>query len=199
LSLDVIKQKALLAQVHWSLEDSEFYDCTLSRRVCVKHLDGIPASFSLNNVFTSRARPVAPGDCVDLQEGRYELASTRSDISCEIKVVSIYADDAPLSLDPRCAIRLGGTWRTPEGETLLCSEPNPGLASCSGLSGLGLGFLTASLNARGTHALLTGTFYTGAYSAASGELTWKSGTLVGQIRRTGYPAKEVTLRRVDER
>lgn len=201
LSMAAIRALALKAGVPWQLMDSEFYDCTISRRLCTA-VDGelAPASITMSNLFTVASHSVSMGACADIPEGKYKVVLPTGSLSCEPQYLSIFGADDALTLTLRCAPRLGGTWRTEDGDTMLCVEAEAGAAICSGLSRVGFGIFEGRLSANGKHVTLSGNFRTslGTQRVASGELTWASGRLSGQVQREQNPPRDIKLQRVED-
>jgi hypothetical protein len=201
LSMRAIQAKAQAAAIPWQLVENESFDCNRARRVCVTVESGVtPPGLALQSVFRLGSANVAPGACVDLPEGKYELKASGG-ATCEPRYVSLYAADDALQLALDCQPALGGMWHTADGDWLSCLNGNLGSFTCSGLFSLGNGMLEATFTTGGARVSVSGSFVspTGTRHPASGNLVWSGGRLSGQIRREQYPAKTIELTKEETR
>jgi len=195
LSLRAIEGMARTSNVLWQLTEARSFDCTIHRRCCpVTH--GTPASPSIafENLAGGVSATVDIGSCADLAEGSYELRSTSNSLVCEPRSLDVYGGAAPLEVLVSCALRLDGTWQSPEGAELYCLGSVQGVADCAGLATLGLGAFEGRLVANGARVSLSGTF---AGFGASGDLHWSAGRLTGEIRRQNQSPIVLNLKRAE--
>lgn len=202
LSMAAIRAFAEVGNVPWQLTYSEYYDCTAVRNVCfTAETEIAPASVSMKNIFASGTFPLPRDACVALPEGRYEIVVPPLGPTCEPKSIAVYAAAADLQLALRCSVALMGTWRTEDGDELLCAETQMGSAQCSGLIRQGYGMFTGSISAKNQGFSVLGSFFdpTGNSRQASGTLHWSGGFLVGEIRRQLEPPRPLKLKRMEEK
>jgi len=204
LSLATIRKAALVAQIPWQLEDSEFYDCTLKRTVCATIDRGVlPTAVTLRDVYGSEVFSLPVNECTAVPEGKYEIKPTPSEITCEPRNVVLYAQPDHLPLALHCAVSLAGAWRAKGKVELTCIDMGIGSAQCGGLAALGLGFFQGQLHVddSGRHISLSGYFsdaVSGNPRNASGSLTWRAGHLSGEVGLTNGSLAPVELAREEE-
>ncbi|MEA2325525.1 MAG: hypothetical protein QOE68_484 [Thermoanaerobaculia bacterium] len=198
LSMRAIKDKAFgKSAVPWQLVESEFFDCSHTRRVCVNVERGVtPPAIRLRNLFRDGEASLRTGGCVDLPEGKYETLSSGS-TACEPRTIRVYAGAAPMQVKLECTPVLTGTWHTAGGDWLICNDNTFGTANCSGLNSLQNGLLEAAFSANGTRVSVTGSFTSplGTQRSATGTLMWTAGRLKGQIRTGDARPQPVELMR----
>lgn len=202
LSMSAIREFAGVADVPWQLVYSEYYDCTVTRNVCFTvETEVAPASVTMRNIFAPGSYSLTAGSCTALPEGRYEIVVPPLGPTCEPKIISVYSAAEDLRLALRCSVALMGTWRTEDGDELLCVEIQMGRAQCSGLARQGFGFFEGSVNARGQSLTILGSFSdpSGNSREASGSLRWSGEFLIGEIRRQLEPPKQLKLKRVEDK
>jgi hypothetical protein len=202
LSLSAIRMAAERARIPWQLADYEFFDCSKTRRVCLSVEGEVgPSRVDLTRPSQPAAASIEVNQCADIPSNKYQIAIPTGDPTCEPSVVNIFADASNLALSLRCAPALRGAWRTEEGDELMCVSAEPGNAQCTGLQGLGLGFLQARLTARGRRVDVLGMFIDGLGNqhTAKGDLTWTPHRLVGEVHREGYPPRTIDLTRDQRR
>jgi hypothetical protein len=202
LSMSAIRAIAELVDVPWQLTYSEYYDCTAIRKVCLTAETEIaPASISMRSIFASGSYSLSRDACATLPEGRYEIVMPSLGLTCEPKSIAVYAAAADLQLALRCSVALMGTWRTEDGDELLCAEIQMGSAQCSGLGKQGYGMFTGSINARNQGFSILGSFFDPAGNSreANGSLHWSGGFLVGEIRRQLEPPRQLKLKHLEEK
>lgn len=201
LSMSAIRAKAALALVPWQLGHAEYYDCTAVRNVCLAvESEVAPKGVNLRNLFSPGSYPLSPGSCAALPEGRYEIVVPPPGPVCEPKVIAVHSAAEDLRLSLQCSLSLTGTWRTEDGDELLCFDTQVGRARCSGLYRQGFGLFEGTANARGLSFTLSGSFMdpAGNSQEASGSLRWSGELLTGEIRRQLEPPKQLKLKRVED-
>lgn len=201
LSMPAIRSFAELALVPWQLTYAEYYDCAAVRNVCLTfETEVAPAGITLRSLFSPGAYPLPADGCAALPEGRYEIVVPPRGSTCEPTFIAVLSAAEDLRLSLRCSVALRGTWRTEDGDELLCVGTQMGIARCSGLGRQGLGIFDGTFNARGRSLSIAGSFYDAAGNRreASGSLRWSEGFLAGEIRRQLEPPRQLKLKRVEE-
>lgn len=199
MSIATIRAKAHHSNVPWSLNDAEFYDCNETRRVCATPSGTVfPESIEMKNVHVPLSRSIVTGSCGDVPEGKYQIVSSRDTI-CEPKFMTVLRSEDPLNIALRCAPKLSGSWRTENGDTLLCVENDVWTAQCTGLTQLGYGYFVGTLSSSGKKITMSGNFGVGNQQySANGDLTWTPGVLTGTIRRQQNTPTHIDLKLVED-
>jgi len=197
-NLSAIHSLSRDAQVPWELSDHEFYDCRLTRRVCVTGSRErlLPASVTFMNAKRT-SYEIAIGGCNELPEDKYSTTDPTGSLVCEPSIVSIHANASPLSIPLGCSPNFTGTWLTEDGNAMTCVATIPvgAGAQCSGLQGLGWGILQAVVTGDAMGYLLGGSFYDSFGNArkATGRFEWHAGRLSGELQRDGEPVRRLVF------
>jgi hypothetical protein len=197
--VETIRTDAREGEVPWNLYEAEFYDCNVTRRVCAAG-EGtvVPASVVMKNHHVSISRTVPVGGCSDVPEGAYQILAS-AEMTCEPKNVTVLRSASALNVTVRCAPHLGGTWKSGDGDTLVCAETDTGMAQCGGLGHSIDGFFQGTLSGRGNRISVTGGFVGGpSQYPASGELAWTPGHLIGTVQRQQNAPRTITLTRMED-
>lgn len=195
LDLEVMRQEALDKDVLWSLRPREHYDCMAEREVCFVIVSPLRPRELVAESRTRRA-VVSIGDsdtCLSLNEGRYSLSPRGGRVRCEPFGFSVPGGASTLTTEIQCRPDLAGTWSAGALGDLLCTQGQYGVAQCTGLVGFGRGMFSGTLDGKGEHIELKGSFRSTYPTDVHGELDWKDGTIAGEIELIGAGTDPIYL------
>jgi len=195
LDLEVLRREALERDVLWSLRPREHYDCTAERKVCFAIVSPLRPRELVVESRTRRAVVMVGNSdtCLSLNEGRYSLTPRGGRIRCEPFGFGVPGGAGALTTEIQCRPDLAGTWSAGALGDLLCTQGLSGVAQCTGLVKFGRGMFTGTLEGKGEHIELKGSFRSAYPTGVRGDLGWKEGTIAGEIELIGAGTDPIYL------
>ena len=205
VAITTVRRLAAAAQVPWNLTDAEYYDCRHTVRVCLTADSALsPQMLTAATNTNNKGVAIPLNGCRDLPESRYLLSDATKQFVCE-PMVALVHDDGTNATNVRvvCEPDLSGIWTSSDGLRMDClavGTPAMRQAQCTGLQGLGVGMLTASITRDGDRLAINGAFvdFSGGSRPTMGELIWKPGSLSGSLRVTGLGPIPIDLKKRDQ-